>query len=170
MICPAHGEGHNICGRGSAVSGCWPRFHWRSAGGKLRHRRFACSSGISADHYRHPFAELSGIAIPFPPPSRKAELSAFPPLAEKGRFPPVIVVDIQAKNTARGLRPSVRGPVVRTGLPALGGGRPGTATGTSLQQDGETCRKVRQRGCLTMSDSGVMICHLWLSSRGLLKK
>ena len=42
--------------------------------------------------------------MPFPPPLHKAGLSVFPPLAEKGRFPPVIVVDRQA----------VRGPAVRT--------------------------------------------------------
>ena len=47
-------------------------------------------------------------------PPRKAELSVFPPVAENGRFPPVIVVDIQAKPPPGGLGPAVRGSVVRT--------------------------------------------------------
>ena len=122
-------------------------------------------------------------AIPFPPPLHKAALSAFPPLAENGRFPPLTVVDNQAKTPERGrgpnpqssgqeaialrklrcclrsstvsrrgpfcpwvLRRLTRIPIVRTAVSASGGGRPGTATGTSLQQDGETCRKARQRG------------------------
>ena len=57
---------------------------------------------------------VSGIAIPFPPPTGKAGLSSFPPLAENGRFQPVIVVDIQAKNTraGRGPNPQSRGPEV----------------------------------------------------------
>ena len=38
--------------------------------------------------------------MPFPPPPGKAGPSGFPPLAEKGRFPPLTVVDSQAKNTA----------------------------------------------------------------------
>ena len=38
------------------------------------------------------------------------------------------------------LRRAVRTPVVRTAVSAPGGGRPGAATGTSLQQDGEALR------------------------------
>ena len=56
------------------------------------------------------------MTIPFPPPPGKAELSAFPPVAEKGRFSPLTVVDNQAKTPPRGLRPAFRGPVVRTAV------------------------------------------------------
>ena len=53
-----------------------------------------------------------------------------------------------------------RRPVVRTAVSTSGGGRPGTATGTSLQHDGEACRKARQiggkMGCLKMSDTGYL--------------
>ena len=38
--------------------------------------------------------------ILFPQPLGKAGPSGFPPVAEKGRLPPLTVVDIQAKNTA----------------------------------------------------------------------
>ena len=70
-------------------------------------------------------------AIPFPPPSGKAGLSAFPPVAEKGRFPPVTGVDIQAK-TQPGVYVQPRSPVVRTAIwapaPTL---RPGPEGGTA---------------------------------------
>ena len=53
-------------------------------------------------------------SYPFSPGGHKAQLSAFSPLVKYGRFPPVIVVDIQAKTPPGGLGPAVRGSVVRT--------------------------------------------------------
>ena len=77
---------------------------------------YACSGPRLRVRYRP-----TDPATPFPPPCRRAVLSAFPPVAEKGRFPPVIVVDIQAKRTPpRGLRPAVRRPVVRSAVSKSG--------------------------------------------------
>ena len=67
------------------------------------------------------------LPYPFPPGGHKRELSAFPPVAGKGRFPPVIVVDIQVKTPTRGLLPAVRGPVVPVATCCLAQGSIATA-------------------------------------------
>ena len=58
---------------------------------------------LSVFHSRYLLSTAPAFTILFPPPVGKAGLSVFPPVAEKGRFPPVTVVDIQAKNTAPGV-------------------------------------------------------------------
>ena len=47
-------------------------------------------------------------SYPFSPGGHKAQLSAFSPLVKYGRFPPLIVVDSQAKTPPWGLHPAVR--------------------------------------------------------------
>ena len=66
------------------------------------------SPALPVRYARGPRRKSENFSIPFPPPTHKAGLSAFPPVAEKGRFPPLAVVDIQAKTPPRGLRPAFR--------------------------------------------------------------
>ena len=56
-------------------------------------RAMALMRSAQFSHSRSPVPdpsspEVLGITTPFPPPPRKAVLSVFPPVAEKGRFPP----------------------------------------------------------------------------------
>ena len=65
------------------VINCWPPAPLRFPG-RLRLRvAYACPGPRPRVRYRP-----TDPTIPFPPSPRKARLSAFPPLAEKGRFPP----------------------------------------------------------------------------------
>ena len=47
----------------------------------------AATPAFSFSHSRYLLSAVLDFTISFPPPSRKADLSPFPPVAEKGRFP-----------------------------------------------------------------------------------
>ena len=77
-------------------------------------------------HSRSPVPDPSSpgvqkITTPFPSPSGKAGLSAFPPLAEKERFLPVTGVDIQANKHNPGFTSSIEARLCepRCGQPRL---------------------------------------------------
>ena len=70
-------------------------------------------------HHQDHHQGVGGLHDTYSATLSQSELSAFPPVAEKGRFPPVIVVGSQSKITPRGLRPAVGRPVVRTAFSAF---------------------------------------------------